>query len=103
MVKRKANVSLEDWLGERASPSITNNAPTVTVEEERVPATVLVPVPISVSASSPVAPNVSASKVTAGSVPAEPVAPTSDDVAVDHEEAAEWFWNLLAQAGYELW
>lgn len=88
MVKRKANVNLEDWLGERASPSITNNAPTVTVEEELVLATVPVPFPISISASSSVAPNVLASKVTPGSVPAEPVAPTSDDVVVDHEEAA---------------
>ena len=98
MVKRKANVSIDDWLGERASPSITITAPTVTVEEELGSNYILVPTPISAPASSPVAPNVSANEVTAWPVPVEPVAPTGDDVAVNHEEAAEWFWNLLAQS-----
>ena len=92
MVKKKANVHIEDWLGERASPSLTANGPTVPV-----------PSPISVPASPPVAPNVSASEVTAGSEPAEPVAPTGDDMATNHKEAAEWLWGLLAEAGYELW
>ena len=80
---------------------LTDNGPTVPVEEELVPATVPVPFPISVPASPPVAPNVSASEVTAGSEPAEPVAPAGDDVASNHEEATEWFWALLAKAGYE--
>ena len=103
MVKRKANVHIEDWLGERASPSLTANGPTVTVEKELVPATVPVPSPTSLPASPPATPNVPASEVTAGTEPAEPVAPTGDDVASNHEEAAEWFWGLLAEACYELW
>lgn len=32
-----------------------------------------------------------------------PVATMGDDVAVNQEEVAEWFWNLLAQSGYEHW
>ena len=103
MVKRKANVSIDDWLGERASPSITITTPTVTVEEELAPTTIPVPAPISAPASSLVAHNVSANEVTARPVPVEPVAPTGDDMAVNHKEAAEWFWNLLAQFGYERW
>ena len=31
------------------------------------------------------------------------VSVASDDVAVTQEEAANWFWSLLAQAGYELY
>ena len=31
------------------------------------------------------------------------VAGTVGDVAVTPEEAVEWFWGLLARAGYEIW
>ena len=101
MVKRKANVHIEDWLVERASPALTDNGPTVPVEEELAPTTVPVPFPIVIPASPPVAPNGSVSEVTAGSKPVEPGAPAGDDVAFTHEEVAEWFWALLAKASYE--
>ena len=103
MVKRKANVSIDDWLGERVSPSRTIPATTVTVEEELASTNIPVPTPISTPSSSPVAPNTQANEVVAGSVPVEPVATPSGNVAVDQDEAAEWFWNLLAQSRYECW
>ena len=91
MVKRKANVHIEDWLGERGSPSLTANGPTVTVGKGLVPATVPVPFPTPVAAGPPVTPNDLASEVKTGTEPAEPVIPTGDDVASNHEEAARWF------------
>ena len=57
--------------------------------------------PHSSPASPPFAPNVSASEIMADSEPVESDAPTGDDVAFTQEEAAEWFWALLAKACYE--
>ena len=103
MVKRKANVSIDDWLEEGASLPRTSPATIATVEERPVPADtpvhVSTPVPVSPPATTPTPAN----EVMAGSVPVEPVAATGDDVDVNHEEAAEWFWTLLAQSGYERW
>ena len=103
MVKRKANVSVDDWLGERVTPSRIIPATTVAVEEELTPTNLPVPVPTTVPASAPVATNPQTNEVPAGSVRAEPVVATGGDVAVSQGEAAEWFWDLLAQAGYERW
>ena len=98
MVKRKANVSVDDWLGERVTPSRIIPATTVAVEEELTSTSQPVPVPTTVPASVPVAINPQTNEA-----PAEPVAATCGDVAVNQGEAAEWFWELLAQAGYERW
>ena len=98
MVKRKANVSVDDWLGERATPSRIIPSTPAAVEEELTPTSLPVPVPTTTPASAPVAANPPTNEV-----PAEPVATTVGDVAVGQGEAAEWFWELLAQAGYERW
>ena len=100
MVKRKANVSIDDWLEEGVSLPRTSPVATITVEEGPAPAGPPIHAPIPAPSSPPAAPHTPANEVTAGSVP---VATMGDDVAVNQEEVAEWFWNLLAQSGYERW
>ena len=98
MVKRKANVSVDDWLGERVTPSRLIPSTPAAVEEELTTTNLPALVPTTIPASAPVVAN-----PPTNDVPAEPVAATGGDVAVSQGEAAKWFWELLAQAGYEQW
>lgn len=88
MVKRKANVSVDDWLGERVTPSRIIPTTTVAVEEELTSTSLPVPVPSTVPSSVPVATNPQTNEAPAGPVPAEPVAATGGEVAVSQGEAA---------------
>ena len=83
MVKRKTNVSLDEWLAERYSRVETAQSVTAAVEEE----TVAVPEPVAEVATEP--------------TPVEQVATVTGEVAVQSEDAARWFWELLDTAGYE--
>lgn len=121
MPKRKAEQSVDEWLKEGIAASEANqivaatncnqegSQPNVTVEGQlaskvdnsnsRTRST---------SATShyeiPLKSEVVAADVTPGrsEVAKETVGPTVQGTASE-EEAAEWFWTLLAQAGYELW
>ena len=83
MVKRKANVSLDEWLAERYCHAETTQSVTAAGEEE----TVAVPEPVAEVATEP--------------TPVEQVATVTGEVAVQSEDVASWFWDLLATAGYE--
>lgn len=116
MVKRKAGVSVDEWLGEGGFPSrssataiveagggsVTSNLPTAEREPPNPPTTVAKVIPGPVPAA----------KVIPGPTPTEPVAITStnvaayvmypvEGVAISSDDAAEWLWALLAQAGHE--
>ena len=121
MPKRKAEQSVDEWLNEGVAASkatqtvaATNcnqgvSQPTTTVEgqlasksEDSSSRTG------STSATShheiPLKSEVVAADVTPGrsEVARETVRPTVQGTASE-EEAAEWFWTLLAQSGYERW
>ena len=85
MVKRKASVSIEEWLKEGETASATR-----TLTSDIAPEPKLITVPPTAEAN-PV-------QVVEGSAA---VGPADVEVAVD--EAASWFWGLLEQAGFELW
>lgn len=82
MVKRKANVSLDEWLAERYCHAETTQSVTAAGEE-----TVAVPEPVAEVAPEP--------------TPVEQVATVTGEVAVQSEDAASWFWDLLATSGYD--
>ena len=84
MVKRKAPDIVDDWLreGELAAAAMQVNI-------EAIPKAVT-PLPL---------PTVEPNTV---QVAGGDVAVASTEVAVTTEEAANWFWGLLVQAGYEL-
>ena len=83
MGKRKASVSIDDWLGEGGARSEVRQDIAVVAEGE----------------SARVDPTVT--KVVVKPRPAEPVIAVAADVAVPCEEDAGWFWELLELAGYE--
>ena len=91
MVKRKANVSIDEWLEGGVSIPGTSPTTTVTAEEEPTPSNI------------PTLPNTPATEVVTESVPVEPVAIPVVNVAIPGEEEANWFWALLEQSGYERW
>ena len=85
MVKRKASVSLDEWLAERYSHAETIPSVVATVEEGHV----LVTEP--------------AAEVEVKPTPVEPVATVTGEVAAQGEDDSSWFWELLALSGYERW
>ena len=85
MVKRKVEVSIDEWLGERNTQS-ENHREILVVAEER-------PKPI----ATPVAP------VLIDPVPVELVAPVPADKVATVEDVVVWFWELLGSCGYERW
>ena len=85
MVKRKANVSIDEWLEGGGSRPETNQAGAAAAEEK--PARI----------------NELDAEVVPKPIPAESVATAAADVAVQGEEEAHWFWDLLEQSGYERW
>ena len=85
MVKRKAEVSIDEWLRERGTQP--DNCPEITAAAEGVPTRVDTPVATAVTESSPV----------------ELVSQAAADVATPIEEEAGWFWELLKAVGYEVW
>ena len=94
MVKRKAEVSIDEWLGGR--PSIPVDRPTATVAAEGNPTassdpTVEVTFPISTP------------EVSTESVPAGPVIVPAAEKVVSVEDEDHWFWALSEEAGYERW
>ena len=85
MVKRKAEISIEEWLGERGIQ--LDSQPGVTPAADEGP----------VSAEIPAAP------VLPEPATAEPVDPAQADVAAPGSREAEWFWEMLEAAGYKTW
>lgn len=85
MVKRKAEISLDEWLDRTAAPSEAKSIDIIAAEENEK----LEPSPI----DEPSLPEVKDGLVTG--IPAE-VVPVEGD-------GSEWFWTLLEQAGYERW
>ena len=85
MVKRKAEVSIDEWLGERGAQP--DNYPEITIAAEEGPTRVDTPVATAVTEPAHV----------------EPVNQATTDVAAPIEEEAGWFWELLEAAGYERW
>ncbi len=85
MVKRKPNVSIDEWLEEGGSRLETNQSVAAVAEERPV------------QVDEPVA------EVVIDPIPAEPVATAAADVAVQGEEEDSWFWDLLELSGYERW
>ena len=94
MVKRKAEVSIDEWLGERTS--IPVESPTAAVPAEGNPAAASDPtVDVTFHVLAPATPTKSA--------PVEPVTGPAAEVVVSVEDAHHWFWNLLEEAGYDRW
>ena len=85
MVKRKAEVSIDEWLNERGTQPA--NCPKIAAAAEGTPTRVDPAVTTAVTGLSPV----------------EPVNQAAADVATPVEEDAGWFWELLKAAGYEIW
>ena len=85
MTKRKAPNSLDEWLTERR-----------VVSEVPIPA-VEIPSEPSIVAPHPTA---EASQL---QLTSEPVSGISAEVDITEEMAAEWFWSLLDQCGFERW
>ena len=84
MVKRKAAISLDEWL--TRGVEIADSTPALEVVNEGVEVAVAAP-------TAEVRPELKE----------EPTTEASVDVAVTEQEAADWFWSLLDTLGYELW
>ena len=80
MVKRKANISLDEWLEGGAATLETNHTTAAAAKEELV------------QLDCPTA------EVATKTVTAEPVTVTIADVADQGEEDSNWFWSLLEQS-----
>ena len=94
MVKRKAAVSIDEWLG--GGTSIPLDSPTATVAAKGNPAASSDPtVEVTFSISTP--------EVSNESVPAGPVTVPAAEVVVSVEDEDHWFWALLEKVGYERW
>ena len=85
MVKRKADISLDEWL-ERGTI-----APVTTHEE------------VAATTIEPARANCPTAEAVPQTVPVEPVTATGVDSTDRGEGAEEWFWALLESAGYERW
>ena len=85
MVKRKAEVSIDEWLGKRGIQP--DSHPGITVAAEEGPTRVDIPV----------------ATVLVEPATTEPVNQATADVAAPVGEETEWFWELLEAAGYERW
>ena len=82
MVKRKADIGLDEWLRLELALARIEAARTTAVESE------VVPTPTQTTEVSP-------AKEEAGVIVAE--------VTSHHEDPSEWFWLLLEQSGHERW
>lgn len=85
MVKRKASISLDEWLERGVVASGRNGHSSVAAREE-------------VTQS-----NCPTAKVLPQGVEVEQVAEASVDVASHGGEKSSWFWTLLEHNGYERW
>lgn len=85
MVKRKADKSLDEWLMEAKVTSDSTQTNAVGISEGCTPE----PAPTVVEVT------------TAETIALEPI--VSTDVATDGDREPNWLWELLAQAGYEMW
>ena len=85
MVKRKASESIDAWLQEGESASATIQQASETAPEAK-----------------PILPPPTV-KDNLAQVTEESAAVAPADVEVTDDEAANWFWGLLEQAGFELW
>ena len=85
MVKRKASENIEEWLREGDTISATET-----------PTSHIAPGP-QLETVSPTA------EVSPVQVVEERPAVAPADVEVNATEAANWFWELLAQVGFEIW
>ena len=94
MVKRKAEVSVDEWL--RGGTPIPVDNSTVAVAVEVKPLASIYPT-VEVASINPAT---EAATVTA---PAEPVIAPVTEGAVSIEDEAHWFWALLEASGYEQW
>ena len=85
MVKRKAAVSLDEWLVERR---VISEDPQLDVGSASGPCT------------NPAPP---AAEVVLVQEDSELTTTIPTEVAATEEEAADWFWALLEKSGFELW
>ena len=85
MVKRKASENIEEWLREGE-----------TISAARTPTSYIAPGP-QLATVSPTA------EVSPVQVVEESPAVAPADMEVNANEAANWFWELLAQDGFEIW
>ena len=85
MGKRKAEVSLDEWLERTAMPSKIKEPHPIAASSEAVPKT------IPTAEENP------------SEVKEELVTDTQSNVARTDNGDSEWFWVLLEQAGYERW
>ena len=108
MVKRKVEISVDEWLSQRV--------PVVDAESDRTTATISGPaqepsptahgvpgggrVEVSASVLAEVATGVPVEVAASGAVEVA-ASPTSEVATVTESEAHAWFWSLLEQAGYE--
>ena len=85
MVKRKADISLDEWL-ERgtAIPGASHTN-------------------VAAATESPVKANCPTAEAVPHTVTVEPVTTTCSGSTDQGEGAAEWFWALLELSGYERW
>ena len=86
MTKRKAPNILDDWLTERR---VVLEFPTSVAE-----------IPFGLISAAP-QPTVEASQLQLTSEPVSSTPPAEVDIT--EEVAAEWFWSLLDQCGFERW
>ena len=85
MVKRKAEISLDEWLYQTAVPLETKNIDNIAAEKDK---------------------ELKPSLTTEQSIPEVKEGPATGGSAegVQAEgESSEWLWVLLEQAGYERW
>ena len=85
MVKRKANISIDEWLELDVAASNTI-CPTLVAAKEK-----------------PEQSNCSAGKVITQKEAVEHVAAVTPEVVVQLDEEGSWLWALLEQSGYERW
>ena len=109
MTKRKANVSVDEWLSHRveATESIQNLTTATPVELTVTPGSTearIDPATGTVQTAS-TKPVVASNHLAEAAHVAEGIQVAEDqvDVALRESDAAEWFWLLLEQAGFERW
>ena len=97
MVKRKASVSIDEWLGEGVFPPRTSTTATVEVEGGSVTPN------LPTAKEGHVTTHITVAEVIPGLVSTEHVATPGANVAAQGEGEDHWFWALLEQTGYERW
>ena len=131
MVKRKASISIDEWLDKGLNPLTTGTTSTPATVSCEAPNQRLTAEEVQSEVNAP-ATTGELSEATSGAAPSANVLPTyvasppvqravtsepaagprerpqpvnevTSDVARGEEESVEWFWRLLEQAGYERW